>query len=80
MRRVIEPHELETIAYGFLKKNAGKRFTVRQIYMILKDKNRINCAYPTLLKYVDILVAKKRIKIQDFGAVKSIWVEDEQRK
>ena len=72
----MENKEIEKNIVDFLRKNSGKRYTVRSLYHELKALEKFPYQYPTALKIIEILVAKKKVKMIDYGVVKMVWVED----
>lgn len=56
--------------YEFLKEKKGQRFNMRE----LVEKSKI-ASKATILKWVEVLKAEKRIKIKDYGNLKQVWVE-----
>lgn len=54
---------------NFLKQNEGRKFTVLEL------SRQIEISYPTVLKYIDVLIAEGSIKVIDFRNAKVVWYE-----
>jgi len=54
----------------FLKLNRGKKFNMKQLNENIKDISRA-----TILKWIDVLIAEKRIEVEDYGSIKFVWVD-----
>lgn len=52
----------------FLKINRGKRFSIRKIHQAIR------ASYPAVQRAVAVLEAKGKIKIEDLGNTKLIWI------
>jgi len=63
---------------NFLSQNKGKRFTVRQLYLYIQD--RVKVTYATVLKWVEVAVALKKIRCEDYRVVKIVWYPKEEEK
>jgi len=62
--------ELKESLYEFLKENMKERFSIKQVYEKTKKGS-----YPTVLKWILILIAEGRVNVRDYGNVKIVWVE-----
>lgn len=64
------PKEIKEKIYEFLMKNRGKRFAVKHIWEQMKI-----ASLPTIHKWVESLVAAEKVKVEDYGNVKLIYIE-----
>lgn len=64
---VIQKNNKEKII-TFLIKHKGKKYSMRKLHKSLK------ISYPTVQRYVEVLNAEKRIKIEDLGNTKLVFV------
>ncbi|KKN40558.1 hypothetical protein LCGC14_0731940 [marine sediment metagenome] len=63
--------EIKDKIYKFLKENAGKRFSLKEI------SRQTKISYPSSLKWTRVLRAEKEdIKIDDHGHIKFLWIEE----
>ena len=62
--------ELKEKIYEFLKKNKGKKFSLKEI------SRRTKISYPSVLKWTSVLIAEKDrgIKVEDYGHIKFISI------
>jgi hypothetical protein len=72
-KRVIMGKEIKEKIEEFLKSNADKKFTVREI------SKRLKFGYPATLKWVSVLEAEKIIKVNDYGNRKDVYFNKEAR-
>lgn len=55
-----------------LKQFPDEKFSVSQLQKVL-----INISYPTLLKWVLVLEAEKKVRIDDYGNIKFVYLNKE---
>ena len=60
------------IILEFIRKNREKKYNAKAL------SKEINISYPTVLKWIDVLYAEKKIKIEDYGNLKLIYFLEEQ--
>lgn len=53
---------------NFLKEKKPKKFSIRKLHKAL------GISYPTAQKYVDVLHAENKIKIDDLGNTKLVYI------
>lgn len=61
---------MKEVIYNFLKQNKGKRFTCTEL------SKQLRISYATILKWVEVLSAEKKIRIADYGNLKQVWVDN----
>jgi len=64
--------EKKSVILKVLKEFPDERFNVKQMQSMID-----NISYPTLLKWVMVLEAEGKIKIEDYGNVKLIQLNKE---
>jgi hypothetical protein len=66
--------EIKILIINFLIKNHGKKYSVKNLYdnFIILYPN-FKTSYSTFLRYIDVLIAEKKIKSEDFGFVRFVW-------
>ncbi len=64
------PEDTKEKIYQFLKEKKPKRFNMKELVEESKIASRA-----TILKWVEVLVAEKRILVADYGNVKLVWIE-----
>jgi len=69
--------EVKDLIVTQLKANRGRRFSVLELYRILKEKYNIQTTYQSLLKYVEIMAVYGDLRCEDYQSVKLIWIEEE---
>jgi hypothetical protein len=72
MRYKIE--EIENLTLNILLSEIGKKHTVKALYDIFREKYpNYKVSYSFFLRTADVLIAKKRVKSEDFGFVRFLW-------
>ncbi|MEM3075059.1 MAG: hypothetical protein QW727_03920 [Candidatus Pacearchaeota archaeon] len=61
------------IIYKLLQQLPDEKLSVRQIYNLLQEQ----MSYPTILKWVIVLQAEKRVIIEDYGNIKLVKLNKE---
>ena len=64
------PEDTKEKIYQFLKEKKPKRFNMKELVEESKIASRA-----TILKWVQVLIAEKRISVADYGNVKLVWIE-----
>ncbi len=62
--------EIKEKIYQFLKEKKPKRFNMK----VLVEESGV-ASRATVLKWVQVLIAEKRIFVADYGNVKLVWIE-----
>jgi len=57
------------LIYKFLKKHKGKKFSLTELNIAIPTISR-----GTIFKWVEVLIAEKRIKVEDYGNVKLVYI------
>jgi hypothetical protein len=66
--------EVENLTLIILNGNAGKKYSVKALHDLFREKypkNKVSYSY--FMRIIDVLVAKKAIKSEDFGFVRFVW-------
>ena len=66
------PEEKKDTIMWVLRKYPSKKYSITELNRIIDD-----ISYPTLLKWVAVLEAEKKIKIDDHGNVKLVYLNPE---
>lgn len=53
----------------FMKKHKGNRFSLTEI------SERTDISYPSILKWIDVLVAEGKLQLKDYRNIKLVWLE-----
>lgn len=62
--------------FGYLKRYSPEKFTLKSLTANLREKYISNISYPTVSKWTAVLEAEGRIKIEDYGNIKLIYIEE----
>lgn len=65
--------ELKDRILKFLEDKRGQKFNIRTI------SKELGISYVTCLKWVEVLIAENKIRVEDYGNVKLVWVEENER-
>jgi len=68
------PEEIKERIINLLKEFPDEKYNVKQINSMLGERE---VSYPTVLKWVAVLQAEKRIRVDDYGNVKIIGLNKE---
>lgn len=66
------PEEKKSKILNVLKEFPGEKFNVRQICSMIP-----NVSYPTVLKWISVLEAESKIRVEDYGNVKIVRINEE---
>lgn len=58
--------EIKEQIYKFLQENSGEKMSQKEI------GQRIKTSYPTVLKWISVLIAEDRINVEDYGNIKLV--------
>lgn len=64
--------DLKEKIYEFLKEKKPKKYNIKQI------SNHLKISYPTVLKWIEVLLAEQRkpkLNQEDYGNLKLVWIE-----
>lgn len=61
------PEEKKEVILNVLKEFPNEKFNIKQLNSIIND-----ISYPTLLKWVMVLQAEGKIRVEDYGNVKLV--------
>jgi galactokinase len=77
MSKMIVPVTKEII-FDFLKKNNNKRFTKNHLLNRMKEEmgDTYSVTFNSIDKWVEVLIAEKRIKAQFVGRIQIFWWEE----
>lgn len=64
-----KPNPLKDKIFKFMKKHKGNRFTLTEV------SERTKISYPSVLKWINVLLAEDKIKLKDYKNIKLVWVE-----
>jgi len=56
--------------FKFLEDHKGEKFTMKKLNEEIKHISRA-----TIFKWVEVLIAEKRVEVEDYGNIKFVWVE-----
>lgn len=66
------PEEKKEIVLKVLKRFPEEKFSITQLKQMIE-----NISYPTLLKWVLVLEAEKKIRVEDYGNIKFVYLNKE---
>lgn len=66
---------LKTLSIDYMDSKRKDKFTAKRLYNELKAKypDAIDVSYVTFIRVVDILIAEKKVHLEDFGFVRFVW-------
>lgn len=64
------PEDNKESIYKFLEESRGKKFSMKQLNEKIEDISRA-----TIIKWIAVLIAEQRIKVEDYGNLKLVWVD-----
>jgi len=64
--------EKKEMVLKFLREHPDEKFNIRQLCFLIKD-----ISYPTILKWISVLEAERKIRVEDYGNVKIIRLNKE---
>jgi Mn-dependent DtxR family transcriptional regulator len=63
------PEEIKERILNFLKDNKPNKFSLSEI------SESLNISFPSVSKWVEVLIAENLVKFEDYGNLKLVWVE-----
>lgn len=68
------PEEIKEMIVNLLKEFPDDKYNVKQINSMLGEKV---VSYPTLLKWIAVLEAERKIRVEDYGNIKLVRINKE---
>lgn len=71
----MESEQDKILILTYLEQNKPTKFSVKKLYDNMAEKypDAISVSYVTFLRFIDVLIAEKKINSEDFQFVRFVW-------